>query len=41
MRKKTSGEPAVRLQGLANILIEDAAVGAAALVRPPDEDLFR
>jgi coenzyme F420-0:L-glutamate ligase/coenzyme F420-1:gamma-L-glutamate ligase len=41
VRKKTSGEPAVRLQGLANILIEDAAVGAAALVRPPDEDLFR
>ena len=41
VRKKTSGEPAVRLQGLANILIEGTGEGAAALVRPPDEDLFR
>jgi coenzyme F420-0:L-glutamate ligase/coenzyme F420-1:gamma-L-glutamate ligase len=41
VRKKTSGEPAVRMQGLANILAEGDDPGAAALVRPPDEDLFR
>ena len=41
VRKKTSGEPAVRVQGLANILIEETQVGAAALVRPPEDDLFR
>ena len=41
VRGKTSGEPAVRVQGLANILIEETQVGAAALVRPPEDDLFR
>ena len=41
MRKKSSGEPAVRLQGLANVLVEGTQERAAALVRPPDEDLFR
>jgi coenzyme F420-0:L-glutamate ligase/coenzyme F420-1:gamma-L-glutamate ligase len=41
VRKKTSGEPAVRLQGLANVLIEEDGQGAAALIRPPEDDLFR
>jgi coenzyme F420-0:L-glutamate ligase/coenzyme F420-1:gamma-L-glutamate ligase len=40
VRKKASGEPAVRVQGLANVLIEGAGEGAAALVRPPEDDLF-
>ena len=42
VRGKVSGEPAVRIRGLeANILIEETQVGAAALVRPPEDDLFR
>ena len=41
VRTKTSGEPAVRVQGLANVLIEGEGQGAAALVRPPEDDLFR
>jgi len=41
VRKKTSGEPAVRLQGLANVLIEEEGQGAAELIRPPEDDLFR
>jgi coenzyme F420-0:L-glutamate ligase/coenzyme F420-1:gamma-L-glutamate ligase len=40
VRGKSSGEPAVRVQGLANILIEESDEGAAALVRPPEDDLF-
>ena len=42
VRGKGSGEPAVRVRGLAAYLSgEDEADGAAALVRPPEEDLFR
>ena len=41
VRKKTSGEPAVRLRGLANLLAQGTREGAAALVRPPEDDLFR
>jgi coenzyme F420-0:L-glutamate ligase / coenzyme F420-1:gamma-L-glutamate ligase len=41
VRKKTSGEPAVRLRGLENCVIGRNADGAAALVRPPEDDLFR
>jgi coenzyme F420-0:L-glutamate ligase / coenzyme F420-1:gamma-L-glutamate ligase len=41
VRTKTSGEPAVRVQGLANVLIEGEGQGAAALVRAPEDDLFR
>jgi coenzyme F420-0:L-glutamate ligase/coenzyme F420-1:gamma-L-glutamate ligase len=41
VRKKTSGEPAVRIRGLEELLIEEADQGAAALVRPPEDDLFR
>jgi coenzyme F420-0:L-glutamate ligase/coenzyme F420-1:gamma-L-glutamate ligase len=39
VRKKTSGEPAVRIRGLAHVLSTDA--DARALVRPPEDDLFR
>jgi coenzyme F420-0:L-glutamate ligase/coenzyme F420-1:gamma-L-glutamate ligase len=38
-RKKTSGEPAVRIRGLEAVLGADE--DAAALVRPPEDDLFR
>ena len=41
VRKKTSGEPAVRVQGLANVLIEEEGQGAAELIRAPEDDLFR
>ena len=41
VRAKDSGEPAVRVQGLENHVIEEMGPGAAALVRPPEEDLFR
>jgi coenzyme F420-0:L-glutamate ligase / coenzyme F420-1:gamma-L-glutamate ligase len=41
VRKKTSGEPAVRVQGLASVLIEEQGPGAAELIRPPEDDLFR
>jgi len=40
VRRKDSGEPAVRVRGLENYLIEEMGPGAAALVRPPEEDLF-
>jgi coenzyme F420-0:L-glutamate ligase/coenzyme F420-1:gamma-L-glutamate ligase len=40
VRKKASGEPAVRVRGLEQLLTEDAD-GGAALVRPPEDDLFR
>jgi coenzyme F420-0:L-glutamate ligase/coenzyme F420-1:gamma-L-glutamate ligase len=39
VRKKTSGEPAVRIRGLEAVL--GAEDGAAVLVRPPEDDLFR
>ena len=41
VRAKDSGEPAVRVRGLENYVIEEMGPGAAALVRPPEEDLFR
>ena len=41
VRKKASGEPAVRIRGLEHCIVEGAGEGAAALVRPPEEDLFR
>ena len=41
VRAKDSGEPAVRVRGLENYVIEEDGPGAAALVRPPEEDLFR
>jgi coenzyme F420-0:L-glutamate ligase / coenzyme F420-1:gamma-L-glutamate ligase len=41
VRKKTSGEPAVRIRGLENIVTEEAGDGAAPLIRPPEDDLFR
>ena len=41
VRTKTSGEPAVRVRGLENCLVEEAGPGAAALIRAPEDDLFR
>ena len=41
VRKKTSGEPAVRVLGLESIITEEAGDGAAPLIRPPEDDLFR
>jgi coenzyme F420-0:L-glutamate ligase/coenzyme F420-1:gamma-L-glutamate ligase len=40
VRKKASGEPAVRVRGIEELLIEESEDGAAALVRPPEDDLF-
>jgi coenzyme F420-0:L-glutamate ligase/coenzyme F420-1:gamma-L-glutamate ligase len=40
VRKKTSGEPAVRVRGLEELLTVESEEGAAALVRPPEDDLF-
>jgi len=41
VRQKTSGEPAVRIRGLENVLGEGEDQGAAALIRAPEDDLFR
>jgi coenzyme F420-0:L-glutamate ligase/coenzyme F420-1:gamma-L-glutamate ligase len=41
VRGKDSGQPAVRIRGLEAYLSAAAGPGAAALVRPPEEDLFR
>ncbi|HET7121261.1 MAG TPA: coenzyme F420-0:L-glutamate ligase [Solirubrobacterales bacterium] len=41
VRDKTSGVPAVVLRGLARHVTAEDGPGAAALHRPPDEDLFR
>ena len=38
---KDSGEPAVRVRGLDRGITEQDGPGAAAIVRPPAEDLFR
>ncbi len=40
-RTKDSGEPAVVVTGLERFVTDGDGPGAAALVRPPDEDLFR
>jgi coenzyme F420-0:L-glutamate ligase/coenzyme F420-1:gamma-L-glutamate ligase len=41
VRGKASGEPAVRVRGLDERLMEGRSEGAAALIRPPEDDLFR
>jgi len=41
VRGKASGEPAVRVRGLAGAITADDGPGAVAIVRPPEEDLFR
>jgi coenzyme F420-0:L-glutamate ligase/coenzyme F420-1:gamma-L-glutamate ligase len=41
VRGKSSGEPAVRVRGLENYITEEDGPGAAAIVRPREEDLFR
>ncbi len=40
-RRKDSGEPAVVVTGLERFVIDEDGPGARALVRPPEEDLFR
>ena len=40
VRAKRSGEPAVRIRGLESYVTEEEGDGAAALIRPPEEDLF-
>ena len=40
VRKKGSGEPAVRVRGLERTAHRGTQDGAAALVRPPEDDLF-
>ena len=40
-RAKDSREPAVVVRGLAHLVTAEHGPGAAALRRPPDEDLFR
>jgi coenzyme F420-0:L-glutamate ligase / coenzyme F420-1:gamma-L-glutamate ligase len=40
VRTKTSSEPAVLVLGLERFVTEDDGPGAAAVVRPPGEDLF-
>jgi coenzyme F420-0:L-glutamate ligase / coenzyme F420-1:gamma-L-glutamate ligase len=41
VRGKASGEPAVRVRGLEAAITADDGPGAVAMVRPPEEDLFR
>ena len=40
-REKASGEPVVVVGGLERFVTDEDGPGAAALVRPPEEDLFR
>jgi coenzyme F420-0:L-glutamate ligase/coenzyme F420-1:gamma-L-glutamate ligase len=40
-RRKDSREPAVLVRGLGHLVTPDDGPGAAALRRPPEEDLFR
>jgi coenzyme F420-0:L-glutamate ligase/coenzyme F420-1:gamma-L-glutamate ligase len=41
VRGKASGEPAVRVRGLEGAITAEDGPGAAAIVRPAEEDLFR
>ncbi len=40
-RAKDSSEPAVVIHGLERFVVDDDGPGAAALRRPPEDDLFR
>jgi coenzyme F420-0:L-glutamate ligase/coenzyme F420-1:gamma-L-glutamate ligase len=40
-RAKDSAEPVVLIEGLARYVTKPDGPGAAALLRPPSEDLFR
>ncbi|MBA3420604.1 MAG: coenzyme F420-0:L-glutamate ligase, partial [Thermoleophilaceae bacterium] len=41
VRSKDSDEPAVLVRGLERLVTREDGPGAAALRRPPEEDLFR
>ena len=41
VRGKASGEPAVRVRGLRHAVVAEDGPGAAAIVRAPEDDLFR
>jgi coenzyme F420-0:L-glutamate ligase / coenzyme F420-1:gamma-L-glutamate ligase len=41
VKQKTSGVPVAIVRGLGNLVTDDAGPGAAALIRPADEDMFR
>jgi coenzyme F420-0:L-glutamate ligase/coenzyme F420-1:gamma-L-glutamate ligase len=41
VRGKDSREPAVRVRGLGHYVTAEDGAGAAALIRPPEDDLFR
>jgi coenzyme F420-0:L-glutamate ligase / coenzyme F420-1:gamma-L-glutamate ligase len=41
VRGKDSREPAVRVRGLGHHVTAEDGAGAAALIRPPEDDLFR
>jgi coenzyme F420-0:L-glutamate ligase / coenzyme F420-1:gamma-L-glutamate ligase len=40
VRGKDSGEPAVRVRGLERFVLDEDGPGVAALLRPPEQDLF-
>jgi len=41
IKQKTSGVPVAIVRGLAELVIDESGPGAAALIRPADEDMFR
>jgi coenzyme F420-0:L-glutamate ligase/coenzyme F420-1:gamma-L-glutamate ligase len=41
IKQKTTGVPAVIVRGLADLVTDSAGPGAAAIIRPADEDMFR
>ena len=41
VRGKDTREPAVRARGLGRYVTAEDGAGAAALIRPPKDDLFR
>jgi coenzyme F420-0:L-glutamate ligase / coenzyme F420-1:gamma-L-glutamate ligase len=41
VKLKTSGVPVAIVRGLGHLVTDDAGPGAAALIRPADEDMFR
>ncbi|MGO8961456.1 MAG: coenzyme F420-0:L-glutamate ligase [Streptosporangiaceae bacterium] len=41
VKQKTSGVPVAVVRGLGDLVIDEAGPGAAALIRPAEEDMFR